>query len=66
MLENFTHGGARVGAGRKKGSTNKGEHKTGRIVISCFESEVTLIKNLAEKENKNVSQYLIDLVKKSQ
>lgn len=61
-----THGGARAGSGRKKGGTNKGEHKTGRIVISCLESDVELIKCLASEANKTVSQYVIDLVKKTE
>lgn len=63
--EKATHGGAREGSGRKKGGTNKGEHKTGRIVISCLESDVELIKKLAQESNKTVSQFLIDLAKKS-
>ncbi len=58
-----THGGARAGSGRKKGGTNKGEHKTGRIVISCLESEAELVKELAAQSNKTVSQFIIDLVK---
>lgn len=61
--EKTTHGGARAGSGRKKGGTNKGEHKTGRIVISCLESDVELVKKLAEKAGKTVSQFMIDLVK---
>ena len=60
-----THGGARAGAGRKKGSTtNNTGYKTGRIVISCLESDVELVKTLAQKQNKNISQFIIDLVKK--
>lgn len=54
-------GGVRVGAGRKKGSIKSGEHKTGRIVVSCLESEVLKIKELAAKSGKNVSRYLVDL-----
>lgn len=65
MEEKNTHGGAREGSGRKKGGTNKGEHKTGRIVISCLESDVELVKRLAEDSGKTVSQYIIDLVKKA-
>lgn len=61
--EKTTHGGARAGSGRKKGGTNKGEHKIGRIVISCLESDVELVKKLAEKAGKTVSQFMIDLVK---
>lgn len=63
--EKTTHGGAREGSGRKKGGTNKGEHKTGRIVISCLESDVELVKKLAAESNKTVSQFLIGLVKES-
>ncbi|WP_288583630.1 hypothetical protein [uncultured Treponema sp.] len=59
-----THGGARAGAGRKKGSTtNNTGYKTGRIVISCLESEEALIKQMAKEQNKTVSQFIIDLVK---
>lgn len=56
------HGGARIGAGRKKGTLNSGEHKTGRIVISCTKNEETLIKELAEKMNITVSKLVIDKV----
>lgn len=58
-----TRGGARAGSGRKKGGKNQGEHKTGRIVISCLESEEALIKQMAKEQNKTVSQFIIDLVK---
>lgn len=58
------HGGARAGSGRKKGGKNQGEHKTGRIVISCLESDVTMIKLRASEAGKTVSQFIIDLVKK--
>lgn len=58
-----TRGGARTGSGRKKGGKNQGEHKTGRIVISCLESDVTMIKLRASEQNKTVSQFIIDLVK---
>lgn len=59
-----THGGARAGAGRKKGSTtNSTGYKTGRIVISCLESEEALIKQMAKEQGKTVSRLIIDLVK---
>lgn len=58
-----THGGARAGSGRKKGGKNQGEHKTGRIVISCLESDVIMIKLRASEAGKTVSQFIIDLVK---
>lgn len=53
-------GGARPGAGRKKGTLNKGEHKTGRLVISCLESEEAEIRALAEQAGKNVSRFIVD------
>lgn len=55
-------GGARSGAGRKIGSTSKGEHKTGRIVISCLKSDEDKIKELAKASGKNVSQFIIDYI----
>ena len=58
-----TRGGARAGSGRKKGGKNQGEHKTGRIVISCLESDVIMIKLRASEAGKTVSQFIIDLVK---
>lgn len=58
-----TRGGARIGSGRKKGGKNQGEHKTGRIVISCLESDVAMIKLRASEAGKTVSQFIIDLVK---
>lgn len=56
-------GGARAGSGRKKGGTNKGEHKTGRIVVSCLESDAELIRNLAARSGKTVSQFVVDLAR---
>lgn len=53
-------GGARAGAGRKTGSTADGEHKTGRIVISCFKSEEEKIKELAKQSGKSVSRFVLD------
>lgn len=57
-------GGARPGAGRKKGTLNKGEHKTGRLVISCLESEEADIRALAEQSGKSVSRYIVDTLLK--
>lgn len=54
-------GGARAGAGRKKGGTNAGEHKSGRLVISCLKSEEAAVRALAEKSGKTISRFLIDL-----
>lgn len=62
MEEIRKHGGFRSGAGRKKGSVNKGEHKTGRIVMSCLESQEIEIKRLAEQSGKTVSQFILDCI----
>ena len=61
-MEEKKHGGARPGAGRKKGGKNKGEHHTGRIVISCLESEEAKIKELAAAEGKSLSKFIIERV----
>ena len=53
-------GGARPGAGRKK--TGK-IHVTMSIVGRC--DEIAMIREKAEKENKSISRYVIDIVKKS-
>lgn len=60
------HGGARSGAGRKSGGKNSVPRsaetkKTGRIVISCLESEAEQIKALAEKNGKTTSRFLLEL-----
>lgn len=64
MNEN-TRGGKRRGAGRKKGSTTGGTgYKTGRIVISCLESEEAEIRCQAAANGKTVSRYLVELALK--
>ena len=55
-------GGARVGAGRPKGSLSKGEKHTGRIVIVCLESEEAKIKELATQSGKSVSRFIVDTI----
>ena len=67
FMEKITqHGGARAGAGRKKGSTtNNTGYKSGRIVISCLESEEMAIKQKAKEQNKTVSRLIIDSVLKN-
>ena len=55
-------GGSRQGAGRKKGTLNKGEHKSGRIVITCLESEEAKIKELATQSGKSVSRFIVDTI----
>lgn len=64
--EKITHGGARAGSGRKKGGTNKGERKSGRIVVTCYENEAEMIKRLADEAGKTVSQFVVDCVKSMQ
>lgn len=66
MENKIQHGGARIGAGRKKGSTiNNTGYKSGRIVISCLESEEKAIKQIAKEQNKTVSRLIIDSVLKN-
>ena len=63
MEKTTQHGGVRAGAGRKKGSTtNNTGYKSGRIVISCLESEEMAIKQKAKEQNKTVSRLIIDSV----
>ena len=53
-------GGARPGAGRKR---------TGKIHVTMSivgrRDEIAMIREKAEKENKSISRYVIDIVKKS-
>ena len=53
-------GGYRPGAGRKKGSVKTEPHRSARIVLSCTEDEAAKIKELAQKQNKNVTRFIID------
>lgn len=69
MEETKSHGGSRAGAGRKKGGSNaekqKTGYKTGRIVISCLESEAANIKELAAQSGKSVSQFVVESILKA-
>lgn len=66
MEKSAQHGGARAGAGRKKGSTtNSTGYKNGRIVISCLKTEELAIKQKAKEQNKTVSRLIIDSVLKN-
>ena len=66
MEKTTQHGGARAGAGRKKGSTTSNTgYKNGRIVISCLESEEMAIRQKAKEQNKTVSRLIIDSVLKN-
>lgn len=50
----------------KKGSTtNNTGYKSGRIVISCLESEEMAIKQKAKEQNITVSKLIIDSVLKN-
>ena len=56
------HGGARAGAGRKKGGTNAGEHKDVRIVLCCTKDQAKELKEKAAATGKSVSAYIISLI----
>lgn len=60
-MTELKHGGKREGAGRPKGTTkeNKKVYKT--FSVSCLKNELALIKSNAEKQNKTLSRYLVDL-----
>lgn len=60
-MTELKHGGKREGAGRPKGTTkeNKKVYKT--FSVSCLENELAQIKSNAEKQNKTLSRYLVDL-----
>lgn len=60
-MTELKHGGKREGAGRPKGTTkeNKKVYKT--FSVSCLENELAQIKINAEKQNKTLSRYLVDL-----
>lgn len=53
-------GGARPGAGRKKGSFIGDAPKTGRIVIACTKDEELRIKEHARESGKSVSRFIVD------
>lgn len=57
-------GGARAGAGRKKGTKLDINHRTARIVLSCTDEEAAKIKELAKQSGKNVTRFIIDAVLK--
>ena len=58
------HGGAREGAGRKKGSTTLGiGYKNGRVVISCTKDEENKVKLLAKEAQMNVSDFVLKALK---
>lgn len=62
MKGNKGRGGLRPGAGRPKGSTkNDGEYKSGRLVLSCLESEAAAIRARARALGLSVSRYLVSL-----
>ena len=58
-------GGARAGAGRKKGGRNSRGSKaksTGRIVVSCLESEEARIREMARKAGTSISRLVVSSV----
>lgn len=61
MTSKNKHGGAREGAGRKKGSHNAGERKDKRVVLVCTQTEYDTIKEKASAQGKTVTKFLLDL-----
>lgn len=63
MEEKGTWGGARPGAGRKKGTVIKSasEKKTSTLVVKLTPAEKEKLKALAQKEGLSVSSYLLKL-----
>lgn len=58
-------GGIRQGQGRPKGSKNKHSglaSKGGRLVISCSESEMNQIKEMAKDSGKTISRFVIERI----
>ena len=55
------HGGARQGAGRKKGSTSPSS-KNERIVLCCTHEQAANLKELALKDGKSISAFILDLI----
>ena len=57
-------GGARAGAGRKKGGHNAGSaaRSTGRIVVSCLESEEARIREMARERGMSISRFVLSAV----
>ena len=60
-------GGYREGSGRKKGGRNSCGSKaksTGRIVVSCLESEEARIREMAREAGVSISRLVLDAVLK--
>lgn len=53
------HGGARAGAGRKKGGTNSGERKNERVVLCCTKEQAEILKQQAASAGLTVSSYIL-------
>ncbi len=68
-MENEKRGGKRAGAGRPKGAPNKGT-ELGRktlfksTTISGAPSEIDALKELAEKNGKSLSRFIIETLLK--
>lgn len=60
-MTELKHGGKREGAGRPKGTTKKNKKVYKTFSVSCLENELAQIKSNAEKQNKTLSRYLVDL-----
>lgn len=59
-------GGARAGAGRKKGSVKGENYASARIVLCCTPEEAEKIKSLAKESGKNVSRFIVERVLEGQ
>lgn len=62
-------GGKREGAGRPKGSLSKVQRpaetlRTARIVISCTDEQKAKLKALADAQEKNVTEFILDALLK--
>ena len=64
MTEEVKHGGARAGAGRKKGSFTGKAPKTGRFTVACTPEEEEKIRALAAESGKSLSRYIVDQILK--
>jgi len=69
MVDIYLHGGNKMGGKRGGARPGAGRKKTGKIHVTMSivgrRDEIAMIREKAEKENKSISRYVIDIVKKS-
>jgi hypothetical protein len=69
MMDVYLHGGTKMGGKRGGARPGAGRKKTGKIHVTMSivgrRDEIAIIREKAEKENKSISRYVIDIVKKS-